>query len=132
MANPADLPAWITLFLGIYAVAASTGELIRPGSWVKMLGEIERSAAIRYLAGIVVLSLGALIYLASPWNPGDWLAVVITLTGAGAVIEGFLFLAFGEQFMAWSRRLIGNAGRGWALFALAFGILFIAIALVRL
>lgn len=132
MANSADLPAWITLFFGIYAVAASTGELFRPGSWVRMLGEIERSAAIRYLAGIVVLSLGALIYLANPWNPDDWLAVVITLTGAGAVLEGVLFLAFGEQFMAWSRRLISNAARGWALFAFAFGVAFIAIALLRL
>ena len=132
MAEGTDIPAWIALFFGIYAVSASLGEFVRPGTWSEMLKDFAVNAGLRFLAGIGCLAIGTAVYLSSPWQPDDWLSVVVTVMGAGMVLEGALFLAVGGPFMDFSRRLIGTANRGWAIFSGLFGIAFIIIALMRI
>jgi hypothetical protein len=39
MAEAADIPAWIALFLGLYSLAAAAGEFRSPGGWAAMLME---------------------------------------------------------------------------------------------
>jgi len=59
MAAGADIPAWIALFVGLYALAAAVGELRAPNTWWMMLKEFERSPVLRFVTGLVTLALGA-------------------------------------------------------------------------
>lgn len=131
MAETADIPAWIALFMGLYALGASVGELRSPGSWAAMLDGFERNEALRFLTGIVLLALGATIYLVNPWNPEDWLAVAMTVMGAGMALEGVVMLAFGRPFMHFASQLLGAVNRVWALFAAVIGVVLICLAALR-
>ena len=132
MAEGIDIPAWIALFMGLYALAAGIGELRHPGGWTAMLEDFERNTALRFLTGIVCIGLGGAIYLVSPWQPDDWLAILITILGGWMAIEGVLIIAFGDGIMRLARRLMGKANQLWAWFSLILGAFLIATALFRL
>ena len=132
MAETADIPAWIALFMGLYSLAAAIGELRRPGTWRAMLGEAASQTGLRFLTGLFCIALGSAIYLANPWRPDDWLAVLVTVMGAGMVLEGMVILAFGEGFLQLAQRVVGHAWRGWAWLSALLGVALIGVALVRL
>ena len=132
MADTVDIPAWIALFTGLYALGAAIGEFRNPGIWARMVEEFLVSNGLRFLAGIVCIAVGALIYLASPLRPGDWLAMLVTVIGGVMVLEGFLLLAFGEPFMRLSAKLLGTVSRGWSVASALIGIALIVAALIRL
>lgn len=131
MAESADIPAWIALFMGLYSLGASVGELRSPGSWAAMLDGYESNVALRFLTGIVVLALGAAIYLVNPWNPADWLAVLVTVLGAGMALEGLIILSFGRPFLHFAAMIMRSANRTWVLVSAGLGILFICVAIIR-
>lgn len=131
MAEIQDIPAWIALFMGLYALGASIGELRSPGSWAAMLEDFEKHEGLRFLTGIVVLSLGATIYLVNPWQPDDWLSVVVTVMGGGMVVEGVVILGFGRPFLHFASQLLGVVNRVWALLAGALGIVLVCVAMLR-
>jgi len=132
MAHSADIAAWIALFLGIYSLAAAVGEFRAPGGWVAMLADFERSAGLRYLAGLICLVLGAAIYLVTPWRPGDWLSLAVSAIGGLCVAEGVLIFAAGDRYLSLARKVIGNAGVVWVGLAALFGAGAIIAALARL
>ena len=132
MANTADIPAWIALFLGLYALAAAVGEFRNPGGWATMLGEIEASRALTFIIGIICLALGAAIYLVSPLRLNDWLSVVISAIGGLCVVEGLVFLAAPDRMLAFARKLLAKTGSIYSGFAALFGAAFIFTALSRL
>ncbi|MEX0341501.1 MAG: hypothetical protein AB3N06_02855 [Erythrobacter sp.] len=132
MADAIDIPAWIALFFGVYALSAAIGELRRPGGWAALLVHFERDIGLRFLTGIVCLGFGALIYLVSPWRPDDWLAVLVTVLGGWMALEGALLIAFGDVFLAIARRLAGAANKLWAWLSFFIGVGLIAAALIRL
>lgn len=131
MAHPSDIPAWIALFMGIYSLAASVGEWRAPGFWASMLADFERQPALRFLTGFFVLSLGAAIYLVNPWQPGDWLAVLVTVLGGVMALEGALILAAGDRFLLFARWLISRASPAWAALSALIGVALIAVAATR-
>lgn len=131
MAETADIPAWITLFIGLYALSAAVGELRAPGSWAAMLEEFEQREGLRFLAGLVVLSLGAAIYLVNPWQPDDWMSVMVTVMGAGLVLEGMVIFASGRAFLHFAASLLGGINRLWAGGALAIGMVLVCVAMLR-
>lgn len=132
MASGADTSAWIALLLGLYALAAGVGELRNPNSWWVMLKEFERSAALRFVTGLVTLSLGAAIYLVNPWTRGDWLSMAVEIVGGLAAAEGLLILAAGERFLHFARAFLGRAGRLWAGLSTMLGAAAVLVALSRL
>ena len=132
MAQPADVPAWIARFLGLYALAAAVGELRAPNTWWAMLKEFERSPGLRFVIGLICVALGAAIYLVSPWRPGDWLSVAVSVIGGLHVAQGLLILASGERFLHGARALIGRSGRVWGGLGALFGVALVFIALTRL
>ena len=132
MAQSGDIPAWIAFFVGLYALAAGVGELRSPGGWGVMLKDFERSPALRFLTGLVTLSLGAAIYLVNPWRPEDWLSIVVSVIGGIAIAEGLLMLAAGERILNFGRALLGRGGRVWAGFSVLAGIALVLAALSRL
>lgn len=131
MAESVDISAWIVLFMGLYALAASIGEWRMPGTWAAMLADFEKSAGLRFISGFFVLSLGAAIYTINPWRPGDWLSVLVTVLGGLMALEGALILAMGDRFMGFARWLIGKASRAWAAFSALLGLAMIAVAYLR-
>ena len=132
MAQPADIPAWIALFLGLYLLAAAVGELRAPNTWWAMLKEFERSPGLRFVIGLICVALGAAIYLVSPWRPGDWLSVAVSVIGGLHVAQGLLILASGERFLHGARALIGRSGRVWGGLGALFGVALVLVALSRL
>jgi hypothetical protein len=132
MAHGSQISAWILLFVGLYALAASVGELRSPNSWWMMLKEFERSPALRFVTGFVTLALGAAIYLVNPWRADDWLSIAVSVIGGIAVAEGLLILAAGERFLNMARALVARAGRVWASFHALLGIAMVLLALSRL
>lgn len=132
MAEGQDISAWIALFMGLYALGAAVGELRAPGSWAAMLDGFENSEALRFLTGIVVLALGATIYLVNPWHPDDWLSVIVTVMGGGMVVEGLVILGFGRPFLHFASSMIGVVNRVWALFAATLGLVLVCVALLRM
>lgn len=132
MAEVADIPAWIALFLGLYSLAAAVGEFRAPGGWAAMLLDFERSPASRFLTGMFCIALGAAIYLVTPWQPGDWLSIAVSVIGGLCAAEGMLILAAGDRFLLLARGLVTAAPGLWAGFSALFGIGAIAVALARL
>ncbi|WP_427969230.1 hypothetical protein [Altererythrobacter sp.] len=133
MAEYHDIPAWIALFMGLYALSASIGEFFNPGYWARLIEGLETNTALGFLTGIVCIATGGLIYLASPWNPADWLSILVTVMGGGMAIEGCVMLAFPGPFARMARAMLTTAsGRGWAAFSALMGAALIAVALVRL
>jgi|SRR5687768_16775764 len=132
MAQPADVPAWIALFLGLYALAAAVGELRAPNTWWAIIKEFERSPGLRFVIGLNCVALGAAIYLVSPWRPGDWLSVAVSVMGGLHFAQGLLILASGERFLHGTRALIGRSGRVWGGLGALFGVALVFAALSRL
>lgn len=131
MAHTADITSWIVLFTGLYALVASLGELRQPGSWAAMLDEFEKREGLRFLTGLFLLTLGATVYLVNPWNPADWLSVVVTIMGAAMVLEGLVMLAFGQAYLHFFNRYLGGVNRVWALLGAGIGVVAICLALLR-
>ena len=132
MATADTIPAWIVMFLGIYAFAAAMGELRMPGMWKGMLSDLEQSPGMRFLAGFLTLILGAVIYLVTPWRPDDWLFIAVSALGGFLVLEGILFLAAGERFVTFGKWLMASASEVWAGLSAVLGAGFIFVALSRL
>lgn len=132
MADGTDIPAWILLFVGLYAFTASIGELRSPGYWAAMLTDFERQPALRFLTGLFTLSLGGAIYMVNPWQPGDWVSILVTLLGGFIAFEGAVILAMGDRFLMFARALMGRTNRAWAIFSAVFGLAAIAVAFVRI
>lgn len=131
MAEAQDISAWIALFVGLYALGAAVGELRSPGSWAAMLDGFENNEALRFLTGIVVLALGATIYLVNPWRPDDWLSIVVTVLGGGMVVEGLVILGFGRPFLHFASLMMGAVNRVWALLSAGLGIVLVCVAMLR-
>ncbi len=131
MADTTDITAWIALFTGLYALGAAVGELRSPGSWAAMLEDFEKAEGLRFLTGIVVLALGATIYLVNPLDWDDWLSVAITVMGGGMVVEGVVILGWGRPYLHFASSLLGAVNRVWALLSAGIGIVLVCLAMLR-
>jgi hypothetical protein len=107
--------------LGLYMIAAGLSGLTAPGRWQDIIDGLRSSPALTYAVGVLVLALGAAIVLAHDvWS--DPLAVVVSLIGWAALIEGFVLIAFPEPLLAWGASLVRpGATRPWAIGAIVFG-----------
>lgn len=132
MGNAGDITGWITLFIGLYGLGAGVGEYRNPGFWANMVSEVCASSALQFLTGLVTLTLGAIIYLANPFDPGDWLSILITVIGGWIIVEGLLILAVGDWFMGFVSRMMVIVSPAWALFSIIIGLAAAFAGLVRL
>jgi len=109
MATAETIPAWIALFLGLYVLAACVAELRTPGSWSAMIDDFERSPALRFVTGLFTFALGAVIYLVTPWNPADWLSILISVLGGVTLAKGLFFIAAPDRLMGMGRKLMAGS-----------------------
>lgn len=108
MAQASDMSAWIALFLGLAIMAVSVAELRAPGGWMKLVEELEASFALRFVTGFFTVMFGAIVYLANPWDGGDWLSVLVTVIGGIGVTKGLMILAAPDRIMGLGRRILGS------------------------
>jgi len=118
-----DETGWLAVFLGLALIGAGAGEWRHPGGWRRALGEIDSSPALRLLAGMLALAIGAALYLSAPWRSGGWLELVLALCAAIAIVEGLLLLAAGDRFTAIATRLLDRTGAAMPAVALSAGAL---------
>ena len=89
----------LALFIGLYCVAAGIGLVTDWKSFKTILDELNDYALTGFLTGIFTFTLGALIVsLHNDWS--NVLSIIVSLMGWGALIEGFLLLAFRRRFVS--------------------------------
>jgi hypothetical protein len=88
----------LAVFIGLYMVAAGIGCLTGRGSYATLIDELRDNTALGYVTGAFVFALGAaMVAVHNLWT--DPLAVVVSIFGWGALIEGVLMLAIRRTFL---------------------------------
>src|SRR3546814_20788870 len=72
-----DPVAWGATLLGLFSVSVPLGPLRQPGTWARMIEEIEQSPASKMHCGFAVLSIGEAISLLRLWHAHDILDMVM-------------------------------------------------------
>lgn len=122
MANASNISAWIALAFGLYSIAAGLGLLSAPDRWKRMALELDKSAALGFLTGIMVFALGFALLMVNPCG-GDWLNKLVSLIGAAMAIEGLAFLALPRFMGRFARSLLDGdrLNRLWAGLSILIG-----------
>ncbi len=88
----------LAVFIGLYMVAAGIGFLTGRGSYATLIDELRDNTALGYVTGAFVFALGAAMVAVHNLWTGP-LAIVVSLIGWGALIEGVLMLAIRRTFL---------------------------------
>ena len=125
-----QVTGWLLTVFGLYAIAAALGEHLQPGQWRKMINELNDSAALSFLAGLLVLSMGTAISLAHPFDiDAGWRATLVNIVGYGMVLEGLSFLAFPRSISTLATKLMTAANPMWVVISALFGVVFLVSGL---
>ena len=107
--------------IGLYMIVVGIGGLIAPSRWRAMMDDLERSPGLVMALGFPVFATGAtLVLIHSIWT--DPLAVIVSLIGYVALIEGALLLAIPAPLIRIGRWSV-NFTRAWAALSIVLGIL---------
>ncbi|EQB10158.1 hypothetical protein L288_04265 [Sphingobium quisquiliarum P25] len=107
--------------IGLYMMVVGIGGLVAPARWRAMMDDLERSPGLVIALGFPVFAVGAaLVLIHSIWT--DPLAVIVSLIGYIALIEGALLLAVPAPLIRIGRWSL-NFTRAWAAVAIVLGIL---------
>lgn len=107
MTTAIPLTLHLLMLIGAYQVAAGLAGLTGQISWPALIEEFERSPALTLVTGFLAFAIGGAILLAHcHWT--DPLAIIVTLVGWIALIEGLAIMALPKPLLGFSRRLVGN------------------------
>ncbi|WP_030539231.1 DUF2065 family protein [Sphingobium sp. DC-2] len=107
--------------IGLYMMVVGIGGLVAPARWRAMMDDLERSPGLVIALGFPVFAVGAaLVLIHSIWT--DPLAVIVSLIGYIALIEGALLLAVPAPLIRIGRWSL-NFTRAWAAVSIVLGIL---------
>lgn len=107
--------------IGLYMIVVGIGGLMAPTRWCAMMDDLERSPGLVMTLGFPVFAIGtALVLIHSIWT--DPLAVIVSLIGYVALIEGALLLAIPAPLIRIGRWSL-NFTRAWAAVSIVLGIL---------
>ncbi|MBI1234104.1 MAG: hypothetical protein GC208_06335 [Alphaproteobacteria bacterium] len=123
----AGMTAVFAFFFGLFMVAAGIGLVLDPKLYDRFPEELRNSGLLGYIAAIVVFTIGAFtIALHNDWS--SWLAVLVSLIGWAALIEGVLMLAVRRGFAAIIARINYTPLllRSLGIFTVGLGILYLA------
>lgn len=131
MPEPVDMTAWSSLFLGLYTLMAGIGALRRPTRWRQVIEESNQSPALQQTAAIVEMLAGVAIYLANAWIPSDILSCILKTIGGLMVFEALMLAGFSDIYSNFFMRNLNHMHRGWAMFAMAQGLVLSIAGLFR-
>lgn len=107
--------------IGLYMIVVGIGGLVAPQRWRAMMDDLDRSPGLVMALGFAVFAVGAaLVLIHSIWT--DPLAIIVSLVGYAALIEGALLLAVPGPLLKvgfWSLPLT----RVWTIVSIVLGIL---------
>ena len=123
MTTATVLTLHLSMLFGLYELATGLGSLTGRLRWDALIDEIARPPALVLITGLVTFTIGAtLVSIHNLWT--DALAVVVTLIGWLALIEGLILLAAPGPFLA-AVRPLARWQRPLSLAAAVFGALLI-------
>jgi len=126
-----DPTGWSALLLGLYTLFAGIGALRNPDLWRKMIEEVNQSAALQLVAGLLEMLLGAAVYLANPWIPNDILTCILKTIGGIMVAEALAVIGFCDIYAGFWLRNLTHMHRGWAVFTVLMGLALSAAGMLR-
>lgn len=114
---------------GVYFIAAGLSGLLAPERWRAILDGFRQNAALSYISGVFVFALGAaLVMVHNIW--ADPLAIVVTLVGWAAAIEGVILIVFPEPLLKWSVSFLRpGAVKIWAIAIIVIGAILLLLGL---
>jgi hypothetical protein len=114
---------------GVYFIAAGLSGLLAPERWRAILDGFRQNAALSYISGVFVFALGVAVIIAhNIW--ADPLAIVVTLIGWAAAIEGVVLIAFPEPLLKWSVSFLRpGAVKIWAVAIIVIGAILLLLGL---
>lgn len=114
---------------GVYMIAGGLSGLIAPKRWAAILANFREQAGLTYISGVFVFALGvAVILIHNIWV--DPLAMVISLIGWAAAIEGFILIICPGPFLKWSASFLRPGAVGaFAIGTIAFGAILLLLGL---
>ncbi len=123
MFGDATLTEILARFFGLYMLAAGIGVALNGVDLPKMMEEMRQSPFATYLGGIIAFAFGAaIIGLHNDFSSG--LAIVVSLVGWVALIEGVVILAFPKAMQAFADEFVGLIGSAkvWGVAVAALGV----------
>ena len=114
--------------IGIYMIVVGIGGFLAPSRWQAVMEDLERSPGLVMALGFPVFAAGAaLVLIHSIWT--DPLAVIVSLIGYVALIEGALLLAVPDPLIKIGRWSV-QFTRAWAIVSIVLGILLFLAGLI--
>jgi len=114
--------------IGIYMIVVGIGGFLAPSRWRAVMEDLERSPGLVMALGFPVFAAGAaLVLIHSIWT--DPLAVIVSLIGYVALIEGALLLAVPDTLIKIGRWSV-QFTRAWAIVSIVLGILLFLAGLI--
>ena len=116
---------------GVYVLVTGLSGLAMPQRWKAVMEDYQRVPGLTYLTAVIVLGVGlALVMIHSLWT--DPLAIIVSLVGWIALVEGVALAAFPDGLLKLGLATVATPGRtrAWAIFAVIVGALLLAAGLV--
>ena len=115
---------------GVYVLVTGLSGLAAPARWKAVMEDFQRSPGLVYLTAVIVLGVGLVLVLAhSLWT--DPLAIIVSLFGWIALIEGVALKAASEGLLALGAATVATPGRtrACAIMAVILGAALLAAGL---
>ncbi|MFL6746145.1 MAG: DUF2065 domain-containing protein [Sphingomicrobium sp.] len=127
MTTAIPLTLHLLVLIGLYELAAGIAGLTGRLDWREMTDEFVRSPSLSFVTGFMVFAIGGVMIMNHHhWT--DLLAVIVSLVGWIALVEGIAMMIASRPLLIFFRPLIGSQ-RAISLFAAVFGIVLIALGL---
>jgi uncharacterized membrane protein len=127
MTTAIPLTLHLLVLIGLYELAAGIAGLTGRIDWRAMTDEFVRSPSLSFITGFMVFALGGVMIMNHHhWT--DLLAIIVSLVGWIALVEGILMMIAAKPLLIFFRPLIGSQ-RAVSLFAAVVGIILIVLGL---
>ena len=127
MTTAIPLTLHLLVLIGLYELAAGIAGLTGRIDWRAMTDEFMRSPSLSFITGFMVFALGGVMIMNHHhWT--DLLAIIVSLVGWIALVEGILMMIAAKPLLIFFRPLIGSQ-RAVSLFAAVVGIILIVLGL---
>jgi uncharacterized membrane protein YidH (DUF202 family) len=116
---------------GLYILVTGLSGLAAPLRWKAVIDDYQRSPALTYLTAVIVLGVGlTLVSIHSLWT--DPVAIIVSLVGWMALVEGVALAAFPDGLMKFGAATVATPGRtrAWAIFAVILGAALLVAGLI--
>jgi hypothetical protein len=128
MTTAIPLTLHLAILIGLYELAAGVAGFTGTITWSAVIDEFERSPALTFVTGFMAFVIGGVLVLAhNIW--ADPLAVIVSLIGWIALVEGLLIMVIPRPLLGFSRRLV-TSQRAVSVFAMIVGALLIILGLL--